>query len=99
MTRRRRRIGGVLRGEVVRLAARGFTYREILERVDTSMGAIMLVLRDWGGVSRSDRSWELSPARLSLEDRIEIRVGWRAASRIGRLRVVWVGRPRRYVGK
>lgn len=75
MARRRRRIDGVVRGEVIRLAARGFTYREILERVDTSMGAITIVLRDWGGVSRSDRSWEPSSARLSLEDRIEIRVG------------------------
>ena len=39
------------------------------------MGAITIALRQWGGVTRSDQSWDPSPARLSLEDRLEIRVG------------------------
>jgi len=73
--RRPRRIDGELRREVIRLAARGFTYREILDRVDTSMGAITIVLRQWGGVTRSDMRWERSRHRLGLEDRIEIRLG------------------------
>jgi len=73
--RRPRRIDGELRREVIRLAARGHTYREILDRVDTSMGAITVMLRQWGGVTRSDVRFEPSPYRLSLEDRIEIRLG------------------------
>jgi len=70
-----RRLDRDLRRQIVRLAAKGATYREILEQVDTSMGAITIVLRDWGGVTRSDVVWEPSPMRLSLDERIEIRVG------------------------
>lgn len=86
-----RRIDGELRREVIRLAAKGATYREILDRVDTSMGAITIVFKQWGGVTRSDTRWEPSPHRLSLDDRIEIRLGLersesyrRIADRIGR---------------
>ena len=75
MGRKPRRIDGELRREVIRLAARGRTYREILDRVDTSMGAITIMLKQWGGVSRSDVSLEPSSCRLSLDDRIEIRLG------------------------
>ena len=89
--RRPRRIDGELRREVIRLASAGHTYREILDGVDTSMGAITIMLKQWGGVSRSDTSWERSPHRLSLDDRIEIRLGLergesyqRIAERIGR---------------
>jgi transposase, IS30 family len=64
-----------LKRQVIRLAAKGATYREILGRVDTSMGAISLVLRQWGGVTRSDTTWDPSPVRLSLDERIEVRVG------------------------
>jgi len=88
---RRRRIDGGLRSEVIRLAAGGATYRDILEVVDTSMGAITIVLKQWGGVTRSDTTWQPSPHRLSLDDRIEIRLGLersesyrRIAERIGR---------------
>ncbi len=70
-----RRIDGELRREVIRLAAKGATYRDILEVVDTSMGAITIVLKQWGGVTHSDTTWEPSPHRLSLDDRIEIRLG------------------------
>ena len=73
--RRRRWIDGELRRDVIRLASRGATYREILEHVNTSMGTITTILRDWGGVTRSDVSWVPSPHRLSLDDRIEIRLG------------------------
>ncbi len=75
MVRQRRRLDGDLRSRIVRLAAQGATYRRILEQVDTSMGMIAIVLRQWGGVTRSDESWEPSPVRLSLEERLEIRVG------------------------
>lgn len=73
--RRRRWIDGDLRRDVIRLASRGATYREIVEHVNTSMGTITTILRDWGGVTRSDVSLERSPCRLSLDDRIEIRLG------------------------
>lgn len=73
--RQRRRIDSVLRREVIRLAARGATYREILAEVDTSMGAITVMLAQWGGVTRSDQVWEPSGCRLSLDERIEVRVG------------------------
>lgn len=86
-----RRIDGELRREVIRLAARGATYREILDEVDTSVGAITIVLKRWGGVSRSDQRWEPSRHRLSLDDRVEIKLGvergesyQRIADRIGR---------------
>lgn len=91
--RKPRRIDGELRREVIRLAAGGLTYQQILDRVDTSMGAIAIVLKHWGGVSRSDVSYEPSPHRLSLDDRVEIRLGLergesyqRIGERIGRHR-------------
>ena len=73
--RQRRAIDRDLKKQVIRLAAKGATYREILAEVDTSHGAIAIVLRQWGGVTRSDATWDPSPVRLSLEERIEIRVG------------------------
>jgi len=89
--RRRRWIDGELRRDVIRLASKGATYREIVEHVNTSMGTITTILRDWGGVTRSDVSWEPSLYRLSLDDRIEIRLGiergesyQRIGDRIGR---------------
>lgn len=86
-----RRIDDELRREVIRLASKGATYREILELVHTSMGAITVVFKQWGGVTRSDQRWEPSPHRLSLDDRIEIKLGLggaesyqRIGDRIGR---------------
>ena len=73
--RQRRAIDGDLKRQVIRLAAKGATYREILGKVDTSTGAIAIVLRQWGGVTRSDATWDPSAVRLSLEERIEVRVG------------------------
>lgn len=75
MARRWRRLSPELRRQVVRLAAKGATYREIIRQVDTSRGAVGIIVGQWGGVTRSDTRWEPSPARLSLEDRLEIRVG------------------------
>ena len=73
--RKRRYIDSELRREVISRAARGYTYRQILDEVDTSAGAITIMFRQWGGVTRSGQVWEPSPNRLTLGDRIEIRVG------------------------
>ena len=44
------RMPAEVRREVMRLAAQGLSYRQILERVDISMGGIGIVLRPLGGV-------------------------------------------------
>jgi IS30 family transposase len=75
MGRRQRKLDRDLKRSIIRLRGKGATYREILEQVDTSMGAITIALREWGGVTRCDQCWEPSPARLSLEERVEILVG------------------------
>jgi transposase, IS30 family len=74
MRRRRRSLDGELRRQVISLAARGQSYRQILDQVDVSMGGITIVLRDWGGQSRSE-VWEPAQLRLSLDERVEIRIG------------------------
>ena len=74
MGRRRRVITPELRGEVARLAREGLSYRQILERVDVSMGGITIVLKPLGGVIRRDM-WVVSGRRLSLEQRMELRLG------------------------
>jgi transposase, IS30 family len=74
--RARTRVTPEVKREVIRLAARGCSYRQIAGRmsVPVSLGAIGLVLRPLGGVIRGDT---LVPTgiRLSMEERIEIRVG------------------------
>lgn len=72
--RKWRRITPEMRREVMRLVAQGMTYAQILERVDTSNGAITIMLRPLGGVIRKD-VLEPTGRRLSLEERVEIRVG------------------------
>jgi IS30 family transposase len=86
-----------LRREITRRAAKGYSYREILAEVDTSMGAITIALRDAGGSRqwsaararrrerrpvRSRRLEGVAPTRpeersprLSIDERIEIKVG------------------------
>ena len=63
-----------LRREVMRLAARGLSYTQIQARLDLSLGTVSAVLRPLGGVIRKDM---LAPTgrRLSLQERVEIRVG------------------------
>ncbi len=70
----RRRLDEGVRREIIRLAARGLTYGQILERVDVAMGTVSNVLVPLGGVVKP-HMWEPSRARLSLEERTEIRVG------------------------
>jgi transposase, IS30 family len=68
-----RRITPEKRREVLRLAAKGATYEEIVAEVDLSKGAVGLVVRPLGGVIRREM-WTPSCARLALEDRVEIRL-------------------------
>lgn len=74
MTKRNGKITPEKRREIIRLAARGGTYREIADTVELSTGAIGIVVKPLGGVTRPEM-WDLGTRRLSLEDRIEIRVG------------------------
>jgi transposase, IS30 family len=63
-----------VRREVLRLRARGLSYSQIITAAGVSHGAISVILRPLGGVIRKDM---LAPAgrRLSLAERVEIRVG------------------------
>jgi IS30 family transposase len=72
--KRWQRIPPEVRREVMRLRAQGLTYPQIRARVDISQGGVQIVLRPLGGVIRRDM---LAPTgrRLSLEERVEIRVG------------------------
>lgn len=72
--KKRRRITPELRREVMRLRAQGLSYRQILARVDMSAGGVQIVLRPLGGVIRKDML-EPTAKRLSLEERVEIRIG------------------------
>jgi len=67
------------RREIIRLAARGLTSEQIRVEVDVALGTVGNVLRPLGGVIRPEM-WEPSSARLSLEERVEIRLkleaGW-----------------------
>ncbi|MGB6057909.1 MAG: IS30 family transposase [Microthrixaceae bacterium] len=63
-----------VRREVIRLAAQGLSYRQIIDRVDVSSGAVGLVLKPLGGVMPRERH-DPGPRCLSIEERIEIRVG------------------------
>ncbi|MBA2427948.1 MAG: helix-turn-helix domain-containing protein, partial [Actinobacteria bacterium] len=69
-----RRITPEKRRQIVRLAAKGVTQQQIAEVVDLSQGAVGVVVRPLGGVIRKEM-WEPSDNRLSLEDRVEIRIG------------------------
>jgi IS30 family transposase len=79
-----------VRREIIRLAASGATRDEIRLRVDVAIGTVSNVLRPLGGVIRREM-WSPSPARLSVEERFDIRLGlergWslrRIAAAVGR---------------
>ncbi len=63
-----------VRRQVIRLAASGKSYREIVDELDVSLGSLSPILRPLGGVIRQDMLAS-SESRLSLEQRVEIRVG------------------------
>jgi len=78
-TRRWHRLPESIRWRVIRMAAGGASYREMQEVLGLSMGPLVRVLVPLGGVIRTDavRCWEgrSGSGRLSLEERIEIRLG------------------------
>jgi IS30 family transposase len=74
MRRRWKRLPPEVRREIMRLAAGGATYREIVEQVDVSGSVVGRVLVPLGGVIRRDML-DTKGNRLSLEQRVEIRVG------------------------
>src|SRR5918996_1371502 len=69
-----RRLTPEKRKQIIKLAAKGATYREILAQIDTSLGGIGLVLTPLGGVIRKEM-WDPGGRRLSLEERIDIKLG------------------------
>jgi transposase, IS30 family len=70
------RIPPEVRGEVIRLAAQGLTYQQIVARVDISAGSVANVVRPLGGTVGRDRELVAAAGRrLSLAERVEIRVG------------------------
>jgi IS30 family transposase len=69
-----RRLDRDVRQRIVRLAAKGWSQREIAAAVCRSQMSVCRVLAPLGGVWRGD-VWCGSGTRLSLEERVEIRVG------------------------
>jgi IS30 family transposase len=59
---------------IIKMAATGATYRHIIDAVDVSVGAVAIVLVPLGGVHRRD-VWTPAPGRLSLDERVQIRLG------------------------
>jgi IS30 family transposase len=74
MQRRWNHIPPDVRRRVIRLAAGGATYREILEQVDISSGGVRIILRPLGGVIRKELV-DTAGRGLSLDERVEIAVG------------------------
>jgi len=62
------------RREIIRLAALGWSYRAIAEELKVAQGSIGRVLLPLGGVIRPELL-AVVEGRLSLDDRVEIRVG------------------------
>ena len=84
--RRWRRIPGEKRREVIRLAAKGMSGRDIASELDLAKGSVLMVLRPLGGVIRPEM-WEVPEGRLSLDDRVEIRLGLERGESIAALAV------------
>ena len=63
-----------VRREIIRLAATGATRDEIRLQADVAIGTVFNVLHPLGGVIRAEM-WAPSPVRLSIEERVEIRLG------------------------
>lgn len=74
MAGRYRRITPEKRREIIRLASKGVTQEDIAGAVDLSRSAVGLVVRPLGGVIRKDM-WDPGTRRLSLDERVEIRIG------------------------
>ncbi len=73
MRRRYPKVPSEVRRQVIRLAAGGASYRQMIEQLDVSVGTVTNILKPLGGIYRSPGPD--SPHRLSLDDRTEIRIG------------------------
>ena len=69
-----RRITEDKRRQIIRLAAKGATHAQIAAAADLSTSGVSLVVRPLGGVIRKEM-WEPAHNRLTLDDRVEIRIG------------------------
>jgi transposase, IS30 family len=78
MRRRWRRMPVEVRREVMRLAAEGCTYAQIVELVDISTGGVACALRPLGGVIRKETLKPQSGYRLSVKERQRIWLGLEA---------------------
>ena len=79
MKRRWSRLPVDVRRQIIRLAAKGATYAQIVDEVDVSIGSVANVLRPFAGGVR-ERDWNpprsgLERPRLTAEERVEIRLG------------------------
>lgn len=74
MAREWRRITPEKRREIIRLSASGATLEEMAQQVERSTGSVSIVVRSLGGVTRKEM-WNPGGRRLSLEERIEIKLG------------------------
>jgi len=72
--RRWQKLPPEIRREVIRMAAGGASYSQIMRDLDLPLGVVGRVVQPLGGVVRKEM-WEVSGRRLSLDDRIEIRLG------------------------
>jgi transposase, IS30 family len=72
--RRYRRLDRELRGRIIRLAAKGWTYDQIRDELDVPPSSISLVVCACGGVFRPEQ-WSCSKFRLCLDERVEIYLG------------------------
>jgi IS30 family transposase len=62
-----------VRRKVIRLSAQGRSYREIIDEAGVSMGSVTKITKPLGGVIGPEL-WVPSPARLSLDDRVNIKL-------------------------
>lgn len=74
MKRRWRRISPEKRREIMRLAAKGLTAREIAQRLDIWENSVVYWVRPLGGVIRKEM-WDQGSRRLSAQERVNIRIG------------------------
>jgi IS30 family transposase len=74
-----RRLPQDLRKQILRLGATGLNAREIADQVGVSTSAVRTLLLPLGGVIRPEL-WQPSASRLSVDERIEIRVALEAGA-------------------
>ncbi len=72
--RRWRRITPEKRREIIRLAKTGMSMKQIGRELDINDVSVAIYLRPYGGVIRPEL-WNPTSARLSLDERVEIKIG------------------------